>query len=104
VCSSDLWGSYGDAKIEAGWHFTTMGNQQMKQEQIAAKRESPSWRIKLNKTYEQLSSAMFRNEYNTIVKKSKMKANKIPEEKDLDPRLYSIAKKYPCLWSGKIRP
>ena len=21
------WGSYGDAKIEAGWHFTTMGNQ-----------------------------------------------------------------------------
>jgi hypothetical protein len=98
------WGSYGDAKIEAGWHFTTMGNQQMKQEQIAAKRESPSWRIKLNKTYEQLSSAMFRNEYNTIVKKSKMKANKIPEEKDLDPRLYSIAKKYPCLWSGKIRP
>jgi len=98
------WGSYGDAKIEAGWHFTTMGNQQMKLEQIAAKRESPSWRTKLNKTYEQLSSAMFRNEYNTIVKKGKMKATKLSEEKDLDPRLYSIGKKYPCLWSGKIRP
>lgn len=98
------WGAFGDAKLEAGWHFTTMGNQQMKMEQIAAKRESPSWRTKLNKTYEQLSSAMFTNQYNTIVKKSKMKAIKLPENEGLDPSLYTIAKKYNCLWSGKINP
>jgi hypothetical protein len=98
------WGGYGDAKLEAGWHFTMMGDQGMKQQQIAAKREGPGWAEKLNKSYEQISSSMFENDYDSIVKKKKMRAIKVPEQQDIDPELYAIAKKYPGLWSGALKP
>lgn len=98
------WGSYGDAMLEAGWHFTMMGDQAMKQQQIAAKREGPGWKHKLNKSYEQISSAMLNNDYNSVVKKKKMRANKIVENEGLDPELYDHAKKFKSLWSGKLTP
>lgn len=98
------WGAFGDAKLEAGWHFTMMGDQSMKQQQIAAKREGPGWQHKLDKSYEQISSAMVNNDYNSVVKKKKMRANKIKEDEGLDPELHLIAKKFKSLWSGDLIP
>lgn len=98
------WGHYGDAKLEAGWHFTMMGGQKIKQEQISAKREGPGWEKKLQKSAEQISQAMVENQYNYVVKKKKMRVDKIPEDEGLDPSLFLIAKQYPDLWSGKLKP
>lgn len=103
MSKNKTWGSYGDAKIEAGWHFTMMGDVNMKQQQIAAKREAPGWEHKLQKTSQQIAEGMTTGSYNQVVKKGKMRAEKVGVS-SLDPGLVSLAQKYPALWSGNLRP
>lgn len=98
------WGNYGEAKVEAGWHLTMMGDQVMKREHILALREGPGWEKKMQKTADEISNAMVNNQFNSVVKKKKMRAIKLPETEGLDPRLYKIAKQYPNFWSGALTP
>lgn len=98
------WGHYGDSFVEAGWHFTMMGNQEMKSQQISAKREGPGWERKIQKTANEISEAVFQGGWNGVAKKKKMRGIKVPGGEDLDPNLYNIAKNYDSLWSGNLNP
>lgn len=103
MSKNKTWGTYGDAKLEAGWHFTLMGDAAMKQQQIVAKREGPGWQQKLNKTGAEIAQGMTRGQYNQVVKKGKMRAEKVGVG-DLDPALVALARQYSTLWSGAVRP
>jgi hypothetical protein len=104
-CSKNkTWGHYGESMVEAGWHLTMMGTQEMKSQQISAKREGPGWEKKMQKSAEQISEAIFNNDWDSVSKKKKMRAVKVNPMEDLDPNLYNIAKKYSELWSGNINP
>lgn len=89
--------------VVGGWHLTIMGNLNTKLEQISAKRETPSWEQKVNRTSKGIADAVFDNSWNQVVKKGKMKAEKIGTM-NLDPELVKITQKYPDLWSGNINP
>ena len=103
-CSKNkTWGKFGDAKLEAGWHLTMMGNANTKKEHIDSLREGPSWQHKLNKNSAEIAQGMTSGSYNAVVKKGKMKAVKVGMV-DLDPGLVKLAKHYPDLWSGTIKP
>lgn len=102
-CSKNKsWGSFPDL-IEAGWHLTIMGDQDSKARQISAKREGPGWEQKIGKTSREISSTVFANGWNTVVKKSKMRADKVGVD-DIDSDLVGIAREFPVLWSQDIRP
>ena len=103
-CSKNkTWGKFGIAKLEAGYHFTMMGNINTKQEHIESLREGPGWQHKLNKTSEEIAQGMISGSYNSVVKKGKMKAEKVGTAA-LDPALVDILKQYSDLWSGDIQP
>lgn len=102
-CSKNKsWGSFPDL-IEAGWHLTIMGDEASKARQISAKREGPGWEQKIGKTSCEISSTVFANGWNTVVKKSKMRADKVGVDQ-IDPDLINIAQEFPVLWSGSITP
>lgn len=104
-CSKNkTWGHYGESVVEAGWHLTMMGTQEMKSQQISAKREGPGWQKKMQKTADQISAAIFSNDWDSVSKKKKMRAIKVDPTEDLDPALYNAARKYSELWSGDINP
>lgn len=103
MSKNKTWGSYGDAKIEAGWHLTMMGDITMKQQQISAKREAPGWEHKLQKSSQEIAQGMTTGSYNKVVKKGKMRATKVGTE-GLDPELVTLARRYPALWSGNLMP
>jgi beta-1,4-mannosyl-glycoprotein beta-1,4-N-acetylglucosaminyltransferase len=88
---------YGDGVLEGGWHLTMMGSQQMKGEQISAKREGPGWEKKIQKTSEEISQSVFDGNWNSVAKKKKMRAIKVEERSGFDLKLYDIAKQYPGL-------
>jgi hypothetical protein len=103
-CSKNkTWGKFGESKLEAGYHFTMMGNTNTKKEHIEALREGPGWQHKLNKTSTEIAQGMTTGSYNSVVKKGKMKVNKVGVA-DIDSRLVELAKKYPDLWSGETQP
>ena len=97
------WGAFNNVYIEAGWHFTIMGDAQMKAAHIDSLREGPGWTDKLKKSSNEIAQDMFAGEYNKVVKKGAMRATKVGVE-DLDPALISIAQQFPVLWSGDLRP
>jgi hypothetical protein len=97
------WGSYNNIYIEAGWHFTLMGDSAMKQAHIESLREGPGWVSKLKLSSDQIAQGMTAGLYNQVVKKGAMRAKKVGVN-GLDPRLVSLAKKYPILWSGDVTP
>lgn len=104
-CSKNkTWGHYCESVVEAGWHLTMMGTQEMKSQQISAKREGPGWQKKMQKTADQISEAIFSNDWDSVSKKKKMRAIKVDPTEDLDPALYNAARKYSELWSGDINP
>lgn len=103
MSKNKTWGTYGDAKLEAGWHFTLMGNVTMKQQQIVAKREGPGWQHKLGLTGAEIAQGMTQGQYNQVVKKGKMRAKKVGIG-DMDPTLIALARPYAALWSGNIEP
>jgi hypothetical protein len=103
-CSKNkTWGKFGDSKLEAGYHFTMMGNINTKKEHIESLREGLGWQHKLNKTSAEIAHGMTSGSYNSVVKKGKMKATKVGVDA-IDPELVKLAKQYPDLWSGKIEP
>lgn len=104
ISKPKCWGYYAESMLEGGWHFTMMGGEETKSNQISAKREAPGWFDKLKLTPDQISKGMMLGNYNNVLKKSKMKVNKISEDSNLDPQLYSISKKYKSLWSRGINP
>lgn len=104
ISKSKSFGHYENRMVDGGWHFTMMGDQQTKTEQISAKRETPGWEKKLNLSSAEIAEGMLDNNYNSVVKKGKMRCVKIDERENLDPDLYSLAKKYKKLWSGKLKP
>jgi len=103
MSKNKTWGDYGPAYLEAGWHFTLMGDVMMKEQQISAKREGPGWQQKLNKTSTDIAQGMTQGQYNQVVKKGKMRAVKVGTE-GLDLNLLRLAKQYPALWSGALQP
>lgn len=103
MSKNKTWGSYGDARIEAGWHLTMMGDVAMKQQQIKAKRECPGWEQKLQKSAQEIAQGMTTGHYNQVVKKGKMRAEKVGVGA-LDSDLVAMARNYPNLWSGDLRP
>lgn len=103
MSKNKTWGTYGDAMLEAGWHFTLMGDVQMKQQQIVAKREGPGWQQKLGLTGAEIAQGMTQGQYNQVVKKGKMRAIKVSDA-GIDPGLVSLAKQFPSLWSEKLHP
>ena len=80
-----------------------MGDVNMKQQQISAKREAPGWEQKLNKSSQEIAEGMLSGQYNQVVKKGKMRAAKVGTS-DLDPSLVSLARSYQSLWSGDLLP
>ena len=103
-CSKNkTWNKFGDAKIEAGYHLTMMGNANTKKEHIDSLREGPGWQHKLGKTSEEIAQGMTTGNYNSVVKKGKNRVTKIGTA-GLDSRLIDCAKKYPALWSGNLGP
>lgn len=102
-CSKNKsWGVFSEI-LEGGWHLTIMGDAASKGKQISAKREGPGWEQKIGKTSQQIADTVFANGWNTVVKKSKMKADKVGVD-GLDPRLVALARAQPQLWSGPINP
>jgi hypothetical protein len=102
-CSKNKsWGVFSEI-LTGGWHLTIMGDESSKARQISAKREGPGWEQKIGKTSHEISSTVFANGWNTVVKKSKMRADKLGVE-NLDPDLVNIAQQHPVLWSGEIHP
>lgn len=97
------WDHYNNVYLEAGWHFTLMGNTKTKRQHIEGLREGPGWVDKLQKTSHQIARGMSMGHYNSVVKKGAMRASKIGVD-DLDPRIVDLARKYPVLWSGDINP
>jgi len=97
------WGAYGPSLLEAGWHLTMMGDASMKQAHIDSLREGPGWVSKLNKSSQQIAESMTQGQYNSVVKKGAMRAEKVGV-RDLDPVFVNIAKKFPVLWSGDLLP
>lgn len=91
------------AHVVGGWHLTIMGNLTSKTAQISAKRETPSWEQKVNRSSQGIADAIFANSWNQVVKKGKMKAENVGTDA-LDPVLVNIAKQYPDLWSNGIKP
>jgi|694.fasta_scaffold64743_4 hypothetical protein len=91
------------AHVVGGWHLTIMGNLNIKTAQISAKRETPSWEQKVNRSSQGIADAIFDNSWNQVVKKGKMKAENVGVDA-LDPVLVTIAKQYPDLWSNGINP
>jgi hypothetical protein len=91
------------AHVVGGWHLTIMGNRDSKFTQISAKRETPTWEEKVKRTSLGIADAIFSNSWNQVVKKGKMKAEKVGTA-NLDPALVDILKQYPDLWSGDIQP
>lgn len=102
-CSKNKSWSVFPEILEGGWHLTIMGDAVSKTKQISAKREGPGWEQKIGKTSQQIADTVFANGWNTVVKKSKMKADKVGVDA-LDPQLVTLARKEPALWSGKINP
>lgn len=102
-CSKNKSWSVFPEILEGGWHLTIMGDAASKTKQISAKREGPGWEQKIGKTSQQIAATVFANGWNTVVKKSKMKADKVGVDA-LDPQLVTLARKEPALWSGKINP
>lgn len=102
-CSKNKsWGVFPEQLI-AGWHLTIMGDVASKAKQISAKREGPGWEQKMGKSSQQISEAVWHNGWNTVAKKSKMKADKVGVAA-LDPELVKIAREFPELWSNNIKP
>lgn len=97
------WGSYGPSLVEAGWHLTMMGDAAMKQAHIDSLREGPGWVGKLNKSSQQIAESMTQGQYNSVVKKGAMRAEKVGV-RDMDPAFVKIAKRFPVLWSGDLLP
>ena len=97
-------GHYADKTLVGGWHLTMMGNQQAKAEAIAAKRETPGWEKKLNLTSDEIASGMMNNKFNSVVKKGKMRVEKVEPCAGLTEEFYKIAKRFPNLWSGDLTP
>lgn len=97
------WGSYNNVYLEAGWHFTMMGDSTMKKEHIESLREGPGWVHKLQKSSEDIAKGMMQGQYNKVVKKGAMRATKVGVQ-DIDPRLVNLARVYPVLWSGDVNP
>ena len=103
-CSKNkTWGKYGPAMLEAGWHLTMMGDSTMKQEHIDSLREGPGWTSKLHESSEQIANGMTSGMYNSVVKKGKNRAEKVGV-KAIDPALVTLARNYPALWSGSLKP
>lgn len=102
VSTNKSWGNYTEF-LHQGWHLTIMGDQASKTKQISAKRETPGWESKVGKTSDEISETVWTQGWNTVVKKTKMKAYKHGVDA-LDPALVEIAKQFPDLWSGKINP
>lgn len=103
MSKNKTWGTYGEARIDAGWHLTMMGDVNMKQQQISAKREAPGWEQKLNKSSQEIAKGMTSGSYNQVVKKGKMRAEKVGVG-SLDPALAQLARSYDALWSGNLLP
>ena len=102
-CSKNKsWGVFSEI-LTGGWHLTIMGDESSKARQISAKREGPGWEQKIGKTSAEISGTVFANGWNTVVKKSKMRADKVGVA-DIDSDLVDLARAYPVLWSGNIRP
>lgn len=102
-CSKNKsWSVFAEI-LTGGWHLTIMGDAASKGKQISAKREGPGWEQKIGKSSQEISNTVFANGWNTVVKKSKMKADKVGV-KAIDPNLVDIAQRYPVLWSGSITP
>lgn len=97
------WGAYNNVYLEAGWHFTMMGDPAMKQAHIESLREGPGWVTKLKLSSEQIAQGMTQGQYNKVVKKGAMRATKVGTD-DLDPRLVALAQQYPVLWSNTVEP
>lgn len=97
------WGNFNNVYLEAGWHFTLMGDAKMKAAHIESLREGPGWIDKLKKSSDEIAQGMLSGNYNSVVKKGAMRATKVGVA-DLDPALVSLARQYPVLWSGNLTP
>jgi hypothetical protein len=97
------WGAYNNIYLNAGWHFTLMGNPAMKKAHIESLREGPGWVDKLKLSSGQIAQGMATGTYNKVVKKGGMRATKIGVD-DIDPRLVALAREYPVLWIGDVMP
>ena len=97
------WGAFNQVYLNAGWHFTMMGNADMKKAHIESLREGPGWVDKLKMSSDQIAQGMTQGQYNKVVKKGAMRATKVGVS-DIDPMLVELARQYPVLWSGNLNP
>jgi len=95
---------YSDRLVEGGWHFTLMGDEKAKSQAVAAKRETPGWVDKIGMSPDQIAKNMVSNNYNSVLKKAKMRVTEVKESYGLEPVLYALAKKYDSLWSNDLTP